>query len=68
MADDWHAVGERRHKCGGRILAYKRHNEAPTLFRDKSPIRCENCGREGEIFAEDGGVDFLWYSQSNELS
>lgn len=56
----WRVVGGRYHQCGGRIKALCQRGQPLGLFSHESPIICENCGKEGEIFAEDGGVDFYW--------
>ncbi|MCG7598836.1 hypothetical protein MHM84_03495 [Halomonas sp. McH1-25] len=60
---EWRYVGDRRHQCGGRVLARTGVNARPNWFEHDTPIRCEGCGWPGQIFAEDGGVEFIWHTE-----
>lgn len=63
----WRVVGGRYHKCGGRIHVLCQRDQKAGLFMHESPAWCDNCGKEGEVYAEDGGIDFYWHSEPGDV-
>jgi hypothetical protein len=62
----WRVVEGRHHKCGGSVSVLCKNEQPPGLFMHGSPIVCKNCGKEGEVYAEDGGIEFVWYRKPED--
>lgn len=63
----WRIAGGRHHRCGGRIKVLCKKGQPLGLFMHGSPVACENCGKEGEVFAEDGGIEFVWHRKPEDV-